>query len=53
MDQFRDYKRMKVGDKKWAKVDKLIRDDDTKLVLFEVPKGVSILRRLTMCDYIV
>jgi len=29
MDQYKGYKRMKVGDKKWAKVDKLIRNEAT------------------------
>lgn len=29
LNEFKDYKRMKVGDHKWAKVDKLISKDST------------------------
>ena len=41
-DEFRDYKKLKVDSEgKWAKVNKLISKDFTQLVLFEVPRGVS------------
>ncbi len=44
MDQYQDFKQMPVGNRKWPKVDKLINKDTTKLILFEVPKGVSIIQ---------
>jgi hypothetical protein len=43
VDEFYDFKRLKTGDEKWAKIDKLIKRKETELILFEVPKGVNFI----------
>jgi hypothetical protein len=45
MDEHIGYKRMKVKSDKWKKIRGIIDKDTTKLCIFEVPKGVSILRK--------
>jgi len=36
------FKKLKTGDSTWSKIDKIIAKDSSKLILFEVPKGVSL-----------
>jgi hypothetical protein len=43
MDEHIGYKLMKVKSDKWKKIRGIIDKDTTKLCIFEVPKGVSIL----------
>lgn len=36
-----DFKIMRTGDHTWSKIDNIINKSTTKLMLFELPKGVS------------
>ena len=41
LDEARDFKRLKTDDHRWRKIDKIISQNATQLLLLEVPKGVS------------
>jgi hypothetical protein len=42
LNETRDYKRLKTGDHRWAKIDKTLQKPATQLVLIEVPRGFDI-----------
>ncbi|CDW80532.1 UNKNOWN [Stylonychia lemnae] len=42
LNESASYKRLKIGDGTWSKIDKIIAKSSQQLILFEVPKGFNV-----------